>query len=148
AVPARGKAEIHATLDVRAPTLWSIETPALYRLITTVEQGGRIVDRYETSFGIRSVRFDATRGFFLNDRHVVLKGTCNHQDHAGVGSALPDRLQSFRIEKLKQMGSNAYRAAHNPPTPELLDACDRLGMLVLDETRLFAPTQEGQSQLE
>jgi beta-galactosidase len=147
-VAAHARAELSHSLDVHAPTLWSIDTPALYTLVTTIEQDGRVVDRYLTPFGIRTLRFDTARGFFLNDRHLLIKGTCNHQDHAGVGTALPDRLQSFRIEKLKQMGSNAYRAAHNPPTPELLDACDRLGMLVLDETRLFTPTEEGQSQLE
>jgi beta-galactosidase len=135
-------------VDVRTPALWSPDAPALYRLVTTVESGGRAVDRYETPFGIRSVHFDAAKGFFLNGAPLVIKGTCNHQDHAGVGSALPDRLQSYRIERLKEMGSNAYRASHNPPTPELLDACDRLGMLVLDETRLFMSTDEGLGQLE
>jgi beta-galactosidase len=78
---------------------------------------------------------------------VKLKGTCNHQDHAGVGSALPDRLHEWRIEKLKAMGSNAYRTSHNPPAPELLDACDRLGMLVIDETRMMSSDEEGLSQL-
>ena len=94
------------------------------------------------------MRWDPDAGFFLNGKHVELKGTCNHQDHAGVGSALPDRLQEYRIERLKAMGSNAYRTSHNPPTPELLDACDRLGMLVLDENRTFSSEEEGQSQLE
>jgi len=148
AVAARARTEVTHALDVHAPALWSPATPALYRLVTTVEQQGAVVDRHETSFGIRTVHFDAGKGFFLNGAPLVIKGTCNHQDHAGVGSALPDRLQAFRIEKLKSMGSNAYRASHNPPTPELLDACDRLGMLVLDETRLFTPTEEGLGQLE
>ncbi len=78
----------------------------------------------------------------------MVKGTCNHQDHAGVGSALPDRVQYYRIQRLKDMGCNAYRTSHNPPTPELLDACDQLGMLVMDETRLFSSSSEGLSQLE
>jgi hypothetical protein len=95
------------------------------------------VDRHETTFGIRTIRFDAHQGFFLNGRKVVLKGTNNHQDHAGVGAALPDALQGFRVARLKEMGSNAYRASHNPPTPELLDACDRQGLLVIDEHRLM-----------
>jgi beta-galactosidase len=94
------------------------------------------------------MRWDPDAGFFLNGKHVILKGTCNHQDHAGVGSAIPDRLQEFRIKRLKEMGSNAYRTSHNPPTPELLDACDRLGMLVLDENRTFSSEAEGTSQLE
>jgi beta-galactosidase len=128
--------------------LWSTETPHLYRLVTTIEAGGKAVDRYETPFGVRSLRFDAARGFFLNGSPVKIKGTCNHQDHAGVGSALPDRLQAHRIEKLKEMGSNAYRSAHNPPAPELLDACDGLGMLVMDETRTMSSSGQGLSELE
>ena len=148
AVPARDRRELVQEVDVRAPALWSVEAPALYRLVTTVEHGATELDRYQTTFGIRTVEFDAARGFLLNGSHVVLKGTCNHQDHAGVGSALPDRLHAYRIERLKQMGSNAYRTAHHPPAPELLDACDRLGMLVVDETRMFGSTEEGQSQLE
>jgi beta-galactosidase len=135
-------------LPVLAARLWSIEDPAMHTLITTVEVAGHEVDRYATPFGIRTMRFDPDRGFFLNGKRVAIKGTCNHQDHAGVGSALPDRLQSYRIERLKAMGSNAYRTSHNPPTPELLDACDRLGMLVLDENRTFSPEPEGMSQLE
>ncbi len=129
------------------PRLWSVEDPYLFRLVTTIEAGGGEVDRYETSFGIRTIHFDADNGFYLNGKPVKIKGTCNHQDHAGVGSALPDRLQYYRIEKLKEMGSNGYRTSHNPPTPELLDACDQLGMLVLDETRRFSSDPEGLSQL-
>jgi beta-galactosidase len=117
------------------PELWSPESPKLYKLITTVESGGQIVDRKETEFGIRTVAFDATNGFLLNGKPYEIKGTCNHQDHAGVGSAMPDALQYFRVAKLKEMGCNAIRTSHNPPTPELLEACDRLGMLVMDETR-------------
>jgi beta-galactosidase len=134
---AGGEADATTALEVADPRLWSPETPHLYTLVTTLLQGGAVVDRYETTFGIRTVRFDARQGFLLNGRRVVLKGTNNHQDHAGVGAALPDALQRFRIARLKEMGSNAYRASHNPPTPELLDACDRLGMLVIDEQRLM-----------
>ena len=119
------------------PILWSPESPKLYKLITTVSVDGKIVDRKETEFGIRTVAFDAEKGFLLNGQPYEIKGTCNHQDMAGVGAALPDALQYFRIAKLKEMGDNAYRTSHNPPTPELLEACDRLGMLVLDENRLL-----------
>ena len=94
------------------------------------------------AFGIRTIRFDPEKGFFLNGKPVKLNGTCNHQDHAGVGAAVPDRLQYWRIEKLKEMGCNAYRTSHNPPAPELLDACDRLGMLVIDETRRMSSDAE------
>jgi beta-galactosidase len=127
---------------VPAPALWSPESPSLYTLVTTVSVDGKIVDQKETAFGIRTVAFDKDKGFLLNGRPYVLKGTCNHQDHAGVGVALPDALQSFRIARLKEMGSNAYRTSHNPPTPELLDACDRLGMIVMDENRLLGSDAE------
>ncbi len=139
--------EFTQRLTVNSPALWSVETPRLYQLTTVVEAGGVVADRCQTPFGIRTLRFDPDRGFFLNGKHVELKGTCNHQDHAGVGSALPDALQAYRVGRLKAMGSNGYRTSHNPPTPELLDACDRLGMLVLDETRMMASTEEGLSQL-
>ncbi len=121
--------------------LWSIETPHLHKLVTTLTSGGTVVDRFETIFGIRSIRFDANEGFFLNGKHVKLKGTDNHQEHAGVGAAIPDALQDYRIAKLKEFGCNTYRASHNPPTPELLDACDRLGMVVIDENRLMGTTE-------
>ncbi len=140
--------ELAPQMIVRNPKLWSLESPNLYRLVTTIKQQGSEVDRYETPFGIRTLRFDPDQGFFLNGQHVLIKGTCNHQDHAGVGAALPDRLQSYRIEKLKEMGSNAYRSSHNDPTPELLEACDRLGMLVMDEHRQVGSSPEILGQLE
>ena len=124
-------------LAVPGAKLWSLEEPHLYSLVTVISDGAKEIDRVVTSFGIRTVRFDPDHGFFLNDRHVVIKGTNNHQDHAGVGVAIPDSLQVARVERLKEFGSNAYRCSHNPPSPELLDACDRLGLLVLDENRLM-----------
>jgi beta-galactosidase len=133
-------------IAVRQPLFWSLEERNLYRLVTEVEAGGEVVDRYETRFGIRSIRFDAAQGFFLNDKPVKLKGTCNHQDHAGVGAALPDAMQYYRIRKLQEMGCNSLRTSHNPPTPELLDACDELGILVFDETRMMSSNPEGLSQ--
>jgi beta-galactosidase len=147
-IPARSRREFQQQIVVNNPALWSIEDPHLYRLDTAVEAGGNIVDRYQTRFGVRTIRFDPEEGFFLNDKPVKIKGTCNHQDHAGVGSALPDRLQYYRIEKLKEMGVNGYRTSHNPPTPELLDACDELGMLVMDETRRMSSDSEALSDLE
>jgi beta-galactosidase len=136
-VEAASSLEVEQSTRVNTPELWAPETPRLYRLVTLVVSGSKILDRLETEFGIRTVGFDAERGFLLNGKPYVIKGSCNHQDHAGVGSALPDRLQYFRVAKLKEMGSNAYRTAHNPPTPELLEACDHLGMLVMDENRLM-----------
>ncbi|HTQ37589.1 MAG TPA: beta-galactosidase GalA [Pirellulales bacterium] len=125
-----------------SPVLWSPESPKLYKLLTTVSVADKTVDQTEIMFGIRTVGFDTKNGFLLNGKPYELYGTCNHQDHAGVGSALPDALQEFRVKKLKEFGCNAIRTAHNPPTPELLDACDRLGMLVMDESRLLGSDSE------
>ena len=133
---------------LRAPQLWSIETPSLYSLRSEVRLGDRLVDRYETSFGIRDIRFDSERGFFLNGKPVKLLGTCNHQDHAGVGSAIPDALHRWRITQMQAMGSNAWRSAHNPPAAVLLDLCDEMGMLMIDEARYNSSDEESLSQLE
>ena len=140
--------EIVQTFDVSKAHLWSPETPYLYSVVSSIKSAGVEVDRCITPFGIRTIGFDLDKGFILNGKPYILKGTCNHQDHAGVGSALPDRLQYYRIARLKEMGCNAYRTSHNPPTPELLDACDRLGMLVMDENRLLGSTPEYSGQLE
>ncbi len=142
-------ASLEDAVDLTLPDakLWSIETPVLDRLVTTVRSEGRIVDRYETPFGIRTVRWDAATGFWLNGRNLKLQGVSNHQDHAGVGVALPDALQTYRLSRLKAMGTNAYRTAHNPPTPELLDAADRLGVLILDEHRMMGTSPEIKDQL-
>jgi beta-galactosidase len=142
------KGEYVSKLSVPNAHLWSIDDPYLHKLVTTIKQNGQLIDCYETVFGIRTILFDANKGFFLNGKHVKLKGTNNHQDHAGVGVALPDGLQDFRIRQLKAMGSNAYRCSHNPPTPELLEACDRLGMLVIDENRLMGTTDHDLKQCE
>lgn len=124
-------------LPLSNPKLWSVDEPYLHRLVTTILIDNIPVDEYTTKFGVRTIRFDANTGFFLNGKRLEIKGTNNHQEHAGVGTAMPDELQYFRIKQLKEMGSNAYRCSHNPPTPELLDACDSLGMLVIDENRLM-----------
>ena len=137
--------KVRHRIRIPKPVLWDLETPRLYTLRTTLRRGRRVLDEVRTPFGIRTIRWDKDRGFFLNGRHVLLKGTCNHQDHAGVGVAIPDRLQWWRIRKLKEMGSNAYRCSHNPPAPEVLEACDRFGMLVLDETRHFGDTTMSKS---
>ena len=135
-------------INVANSTLWSLENPYLYKLKTNIITDGHVVDSYITTTGIRTVRFDPDLGFFLNGKSVKIKGTNNHQDHSGVGTAIPDALQEFRVKKLKEMGSNAIRTSHNPPTPELLDICDRLGMLVLDENRLMGTNQEHFDLLE
>ncbi len=117
--------------------LWSLEDPYLYRLITEIKTGDEIIDRIITRFGVRTIRIDPDKGLFLNEKNIKVLGVNCHQDHAGVGSALPDYLQYYRIRLLKELGANAYRTSHNPPAPELLEACDSLGMLVMDETRLL-----------
>ncbi len=130
-----------------APRLWSLETPVLYTVRTTVRRAGVVLDATTVPCGFRTLRFDPNLGFFLNDQPVKLQGTCNHQDHAGVGVAVPDALWDFRVRRLKELGSNAYRSAHNPPATEFLEACDRLGMLVMDENRNFNHTPEYLGQL-
>lgn len=140
--------EFETQLNVSNPNLWSVDNPYLHKMVTNIYAGTELTDTQTTIFGIRTLRFDANEGFFLNGKHLKIKGTNNHQDHAGVGSAMPDGLQDFRIATLKSFGSNAYRCSHNPPTPELLDACDRLGMLVIDETRLMGITSTQLGELK
>ncbi len=125
--------------------LWSLETPQLYTLHTTLQQAGAAIDDQETSFGIRTLRYDADNGFFLNGKRVELQGMCNHQDFPGVGIGIPDNLYYWRVKKLKEFGVNAWRCSHNPPAPALLDACDRLGMLVMDENRNLGNSTGGYS---
>ena len=131
-----------AVIPVENPHLWSCEDPYLYTIVTEVSAGGKIVDSYETVTGIRHIAFDPDRGFFLNGKSVKLKGVNMHQDHAGVGAGIPDGLQEWRLLQLKKFGCNAYRSSHNPMTPEMLDACDRLGILVIEENRLTGVNEE------
>jgi beta-galactosidase len=134
-VPGGTATNVIQVVPVANALLWSIELPQLYLLHTSIQVNSQTVDNCDTTFGIRSLRYDVNNGFFLNGKFVKLNGTCNHQDFAGVGIGMPDNLLYWRIKKLKEMGSNAYRCSHNPPTAGLLDACDRLGMVVMDETR-------------
>ena len=136
------------TLNLSAPHLWSPADPYLYKVETTVKVDGRVTDVYETTTGIRDIEFDTNRGFLLNGQPLKLKGVNMHQDHAGVGAAIPDALQAWRIKQLKKMGCNAYRASHNPMTPALLDICDREGILVIDENRLTGINEEHLRLLE
>ena len=130
--------------------LWSLETPNLFTLRTELmaPDKTRLIDNVDTRFGIRTTHFDPERGFFLNGKAVKLLGTCNHQDHAGVGSAIPDSLHRWRVAQLKEMGSNAWRSAHNPPSTALLDLCDEMGMLMIVEQRYNSSDEEAVSQLE
>jgi beta-galactosidase len=147
-ISAHGRLTLHTQSSLVRAMLWSVDEPNLYRLVSQIVSGDRITDYDETTFGVRSIRFDPDQGFFLNGKHIKIKGTCSHQDHAGVGIAVPDRIHSDRVALLKQMGSNGWRTAHNIVATELLDACDRQGMMVMAETRLMASTPEGLSELE
>ena len=133
---------------VQTPHLWSTADPYLYKVETTIKVNGQVTDVYETTTGIREVAFDAERGFLLNGEPLKLKGVNMHQDHAGVGAAIPEALMAWRIQRLKELGCNAYRSSHNPMTPTLLDICDREGMLVIDENRLSGINQEHLRLLE
>ncbi len=138
---------IDETLKLDQPRFWSLTDPYLYRLATVLKKNGKTIDSISTRIGIRDIQIKPN-GVFLNGKHIKLYGTNNHQDHAGLGSALPDHLQYWRIAKLKEMGVNSYRTSHHAPTPELLDACDSLGMLVLDEQRLLNSSPEYLDQFE
>ena len=143
-----GSTSIKQQFTLTNPRLWSLDDPYLYRVVSVVKQGNRVVDSLKQRIGIRTLRFDGKEGFFLNGKHVKIQGVNNHQDHAGLGSALPDYMQYYRVQLLKEMGVNAYRTSHNAPTPELLDACDSLGMLVVDEQRLLNSSPEYLDQFE
>ena len=136
------------TYHLEHPHLWNCEDPYLYTIRTEVWQGDSLADSYETPFGFRQVRFTADQGLLLNGQRIQLKGLNMHQDHAGVGTAIPDSLQAWRLRQLKKMGANAYRCSHNAPTPEVLDLCDRMGILVIDENRLMGTNEAQLGQLE
>jgi len=140
-----------ATASLAGPALWSVDAPNLYAAIVTVETNGpprRTRDAERLSFGVRTAVFDPDKGFFLNGKSIKLQGTCNHQDHAGVGAAVPDRLQWYRLAVLREMGCNAVRTSHNMPTPEWVEACDRMGVMMMCETRQMSSNPEGMAQLE
>ncbi len=142
-----GIATIKQSGVIAGARLWTLDDPYLYRVVSVIKQNGKIIDNINQRFGIRTIEVKPN-GLFVNSKYIKIQGVCNHQDHAGVGSALPDYLQYYRIRLLKDMGVNAYRTSHNPPTPELLDACDSLGMLVLDENRLLNSSPEYINQFE
>jgi len=146
-IAADSKQNFSATARIAHPAIWSLAHPVLYYAVATVEANGKVRDRDRVGFGVRTLTWDLEKGFLLNGEKTPIQGTCNHQDHAGVGAAVPDRLQAYRMEVLKGMGCNAIRTSHNLPTPELIDACDRLGVLVLCETRIMSSSDEGLAQL-
>lgn len=140
---AQGNLEMALT----SPHLWSPNAPYLYTLRTTLKSNGQIVDEVVTKVGLRTFKFDVNRGFLVNGEPMKIKGANVHLDHAGVGVAVPDELWVYKVKKLKELGMNAIRLSHNPGTPAMLDVCDSLGMLVIDENRLMGTNQEHLSLL-
>ena len=154
---ARGSARAHVgalasavarmNLEVREPRLWSPAQPSVYRVRAVLRDGAKEIDRTEVQTGFRTIRFDADRGFFLNGEPLKLQGVCIHQDHAGVGVAVPDSIWEFRLRRLKEMGTNAIRFSHNTPAAEVVDLADRLGIMVMDENRHFNSSPDYLKQL-
>lgn len=141
-IPPYAEKTAEATLFVQSPSLWHVDHPNLYTLTLSAGE-----ETHTEVFGFRSFRFDSRHGFFLNGQPLKLRGACVHQDFGGVGVALSDNLQRYKIARLKEMGVNAYRTSHNAPSPAILRACDELGMLVMDETRMFGTSPEALRQL-
>jgi beta-galactosidase len=129
-----GEVKLDQAGDVANPKLWDTIHPDRYAAITTVSVGGKVVDRIETPFGIRSIKFTADNGFLLNGKRVQLQGVCDHHDLGALGAAFNERAAERQLEILKSMGVNALRTSHNMPAPELLDLCDRMGIVVMDES--------------
>jgi beta-galactosidase len=128
-----GTVTLPVQLTVERPQRWDVDRPYLYAAVSTVMRGGAVLDRYVTPFGIRTIEWGSGKGFLLNDRRVQFKGVCNHHDLGALGAAVNRRATERQLEILKRMGANAIRTSHNPPSPELLGAADRLGFLVMDE---------------
>ncbi|MDQ6902372.1 MAG: beta galactosidase jelly roll domain-containing protein, partial [Bacteroidota bacterium] len=125
--------EVGQSVTINDPILWSLEKPVLYKAVTQLQYQGKIVDTYETPFGIRHFYFDVNKGFFLNGKPIKILGVCDHHDLGALGSAINTRALQRQLEILKAMGCNGIRTSHNPPAPELLDLCDRMGFVVMDE---------------
>ena len=137
---------IEQQLTVSNPVLWSIENPYLYRVLTTVIVDGKKQDNYETTLGIRSIGFDTAKGLLLNGKHIKINGVCNHHDLGFLGAAINRRALERQLEILKAMGVNGIRTSHNPPAPELLELCDRMGFMVMDEA--FDMWKKGKTQFD
>jgi beta-galactosidase len=143
-----GTGLVKLPVDITAPQRWTLAAPQLYRVEAALRQGDRVLDSLSLHTGFRTLRFDADRGFFLNGQATKLQGVCIHQDHAGVGVAVPDAIWAYRLRRLKELGVNAIRFSHNATAPEVLDLADRMGFLVMAENRQFNPAPETLAQLE
>lgn len=147
-VPLLGQAIAKVPVGIQRPVLWSLQHTNLYKVTAKVHQAGTEIDEVALQTGLRTLRFDAAQGFFLNGEHVKLQGVCIHQDHAGVGVAVPEAIWEYRLRRLKEMGVNAIRFSHNAMAPEVMDMADRMGFLVMDENRNFNPSPDYIRQLE
>lgn len=148
-------------MDIEGVRCWHIDDPYLYEVTLLIKGKNvcngddnnefkneyKVIDQVKTRFGVRSLRFDVNQGFFLNEKRVKIKGICAHHDHAGVGIGVPKSILRYRLKKIQEMGANAYRCSHNPPSQELLDLCDEMGILVLDEIRNYGSAKENLEQL-
>lgn len=128
-----GKVSPTCSVEIPDPKLWDVESPNLYHVLTSVVRDGEVIDTCKTIFGIRSIEFNAAKGFFLNGRHLKIKGVCMHHDLGPLGSAVNTRALERQLEIMKEMGCNAIRTSHNPPAPEQLELCDRMGLMVVVE---------------
>src|SRR5205814_1963625 len=127
AIPSAATQKTDSSVELPSPRRWDIDHPNLYAAVTTITRDGKAVDEIETRFGVRSIEFTADKGFLLNGKHVPLNGVCDHHDLGALGSAINVRALQRQLEIIKEMGCNAIRTSHNPPAPELLDLCDRMG---------------------
>lgn len=132
-IASEGKQEVEQSIKITSPSLWSIEKPTLYSLNSYLVEGKKEVDNYSSAFGIRTIEYDKDKGFLLNGKHMKMNGVCLHHDAGCLGAAVPDQAWIRRLQVLKEMGCNAIRTSHNPPAPEFLDLCDKMGFLVMDE---------------
>ena len=146
-LPIYGKDTSKSQIEIKDVFLWDCSNPYLYTAVTEIFEGDTLVDNYETTFGIRNIEYTKD-GLLLNGEKTPLYGTCFHQDFVGVGAAIPDAIQNYKMKKMREVGFNAFRSSHNPATLELLDACDRMGILVINENRIIETSQHRMEDLE
>ncbi|MFI3326131.1 MAG: glycoside hydrolase family 2 TIM barrel-domain containing protein [Clostridia bacterium] len=142
-----GENLVKQEMETTAPALWDVDSPNLYNLKTELFIDDKKIDDYDTSFGFRTLRYDCNKGFFLNGKNIKQNGFCYHQDHSNLGIALPHSVYKHRIKMLKEIGGNAYRSAHNPTAPGVLDLCDQNGIMVMEENRWFNWSEKTQKEV-
>ena len=147
-VPSRDKKDLSVMGKINSPELWDIDSPTVYQLYTEVIKDGEVIDQHLDNFGFRTAYFDKDKGFFLNGKNVKIKGVCTHQDFGLTGLAVPDNIHEYKAKLLREMGANGFRTAHYPHSPEMMDALDRNGFLVLDEVRHFDSNEDSMKQVE